>query len=83
LGAGAVLAALAATGFEDRMSPEARAAALLFSAHKTVLEQTIRECVSGRELAARGFVSDIAAAVERDSSANTPILIEGAFALLD
>jgi RimJ/RimL family protein N-acetyltransferase len=48
-----------------------------------LLEQTIRECVSGRELAARGFVTDIAAAVERDSSANTPILIEGAFALLD
>lgn len=83
LGAGAALAALAAAGFGDRMSPEARAAALLFSAHGPALSQTIRDSVSGRELDAQGFGSDVAAAVELDTSPNTPVLINGAFALVD
>lgn len=81
LGAGAVLASLAAAGFGDRMSPEARAAALLFSAHASALGQTIRNCVSGKELDARGFDSDVAAAIELDASLNVPGLIEGAFAI--
>jgi len=63
------------------MSPEARAAALLFSAHAPALGQTIRDCVSGKELNARGFDSDIAAAIDLDASLNVPVLIEGAFAL--
>lgn len=79
LGAGAALATLAGAGFGDRMSPEARAAALLFSAHAPTLGQTIRDCVSGKELDARGFDSDVAAASELDASPNVPVLIEGAF----
>lgn len=83
LGAGAALATLAAAGFGDRMSPEARAAALLFTAHAPALGQTIRDSVSGQELHARGFDSDVAAAVELDVSPHVPVLIEGAFALND
>ena len=81
LGAGAVLATLVAAGLGERMSPEARAAALLFSAHAPALGQTIRDCVSGKELNARGFDSDIAAAIDLDASLNVPVLIEGVFAL--
>jgi 2-phosphosulfolactate phosphatase len=81
LGAGAALATLAAAGFGNRMSPEARAAALLFSAHAPILGQTIRDCVSGKELGARGFDSDLAAAIELDVSPHVPVLIDGAFAL--
>jgi phosphosulfolactate phosphohydrolase-like enzyme len=47
------------------------------------LSQTIRDSVSGKELDARGFGSDVAAAVQLDVSPNVPILIEGAFALVD
>jgi 2-phosphosulfolactate phosphatase len=83
LGAGAALAVLAAAGLGDRMSPEARAAAMLFSAHGPALGQAIRDSVSGRELDTRGFGSDVAAAVELDASPNVPILNEGAFSLLD
>lgn len=79
LGAGAALATLAAAGLGDRMSPEARAAALLFSAHAPILGQTIRDCVSGKELDARGFGSDVAAAAQLDVSTHVPVLIEGAF----
>lgn len=81
LGAGAVLARLAAAGFGDRMSPEARAAARLFSAQAPELCQAIRDCVSGRELHVRGFDSDVAAALDLDASPNVPVLIEGAFGL--
>ncbi len=81
LGAGAALATLVAAGFGDRMSPEARAAGLLFSAHAPALGQTIRDCVSGKELGARGFDTDVAAAIELDASPNVPVLIEGAFAV--
>jgi 2-phosphosulfolactate phosphatase len=80
LGAGAALAALATAGFGDRMSPEARAAALLFSAHASTLGQTLRDCVSGKELDARGFYPDVAAAAELDTSPHVPVLRDGAFA---
>jgi 2-phosphosulfolactate phosphatase len=62
------------------MSPEARAAALLFSAHATTVSHAIRDCVSGRELAARGFEADVATALQVDVSAQVPVLIDGAFA---
>ncbi len=79
LGAGAVLAALASAGLGDQMSPEARAAALLFTAHASALPATIRDCVSGKELRARGCASDIAVAVDRDVSQRVPVLVDGAF----
>lgn len=83
LGAGAALATLAEAGLADRMSPEARAAALLYSAHAPALGQTIRDCVSGKELHARGFDSDVAVAVELNASPHVPILIDGAFTVND
>ncbi|MGC3993141.1 MAG: 2-phosphosulfolactate phosphatase [Propionicimonas sp.] len=81
LGAGAALAILAEGGLAGRMSPEARAAALLFTAHSASFGQAIRECVSGKELSARGFEADVAAAVEIDASPHVPVLIGGAFTL--
>lgn len=79
LGAGAALAMLAAAGFAGRMSPEARAAALLFAAHEPALSHAVHDCVSGQELCARGFDADVVAAVELDASPNVPLLIDGAF----
>lgn len=83
LGAGAALAAVAAAGFADRMSPEARAAALLYSMHSGTVPATIRDCVSGRELHARGFDADTDAAVDINVSTHVPVVIDGAFTLLD
>jgi 2-phosphosulfolactate phosphatase len=81
LGAGAVLAPLVSAGLDDVMSPEARAAAQLFSTLSTGLGHTIRDCVSGRELRARGFGADADAAAELDASDQVPVLSGGAFTL--
>ena len=83
LGSGAVLAKLLEAGFGDRMSPEAHAAALLYSAHTRTLAQTIRLCVSGQEIHGRGFDTDTTAAAEVDVSTRVPVLVDGAFAHLD
>jgi 2-phosphosulfolactate phosphatase len=80
LGAGAALATLASAGWDNQMSPEAWAAALLFSAHTTTVSQAIRDCVSGRELSTRGYEADVDAAAQLDVSAQVPMLIDGAFA---
>lgn len=81
LGAGAVIANLVSAGYSDRMSPEARAAGLLFAAHAHTLAQTIRDCPSGKELRDRGFGSDVAVATQTDVSQGVPILVDGAFAI--
>lgn len=83
LGAGAVLAALSAAGFGGRMSPEARAAVRLFAAHEADFGEAIRDSVSGRELVGRGFEADVVAAVDLDASAHVPVLVGGAFSLVD
>jgi len=80
LGAGAALATLAAAGWDNQMSPEARAAAHVFSAQAATVSQAIRDCVSGRELSTRGYEADVDAAVQLDVSAQVPMLIDGAFA---
>lgn len=79
LGAGAILAGLRDRGFGDRMSPESVAAATLFDAVQGDLSGVLHEVVSGRELVAKGFASDVAVAAERDVSSVVPILVDGAF----
>lgn len=79
LGAGAILAGLRNRGFADRMSPESLAAATLFDSLKDDLTAMLHEAVSGRELAAKGFASDVDAAAERDVTSVVPMLVDGAF----
>ncbi len=79
LGAGAILSGLVARGFGGGMSPEAWAAVELFESAAPHVEQRMRDCVGGRELAGRGFESDVAVAAEMNGSTLVPVLIDGAF----
>lgn len=75
LGAGAVLAAV--SGVE--LSAEAQVAAEAYRAARADIGAILSSCTSGRELAARGHVGDIAWAAEIDASTVVPVLRDGAF----
>ncbi|MFF1506660.1 2-phosphosulfolactate phosphatase [Streptomyces sp. NPDC058326] len=75
LGAGAVLSALAGT---HTLTPEATAAATLWSATEDPVA-ALHGCDSGRELYAYGFPQDVAVAAEVDGSTAVPVLVDGAF----
>lgn len=79
LGAGAVLAALAALGHGDRMSPEASTAVDLFECARADLAGRMRDCVGGRELAEKGFAADVEVASALDTSRVVPVLTDGSF----
>ena len=74
VGAGAVVARLAALTPDVRMSPEARVAELAFT-HLEPLAAT----PSGRELLERGFAEDVAIAEQVDASSVVPVLRDGSF----
>ncbi|MFL6162624.1 MAG: 2-phosphosulfolactate phosphatase [Jatrophihabitantaceae bacterium] len=78
-GAGAVLARLAATAPELRVSPEARAAAAAFSAVEPDLAQQLAGCASGLELVEDGFAEDVTIAAELDGSSVVPLLLRDRF----
>jgi 2-phosphosulfolactate phosphatase len=77
LGAGMVIAALAAWGVRV-LSPEAEAARTCFEATVDVAA-AVAGSVSGRELADSGFGEDVAIAVESGSCPLVPVLADGAF----
>lgn len=75
VGAGAILSQLSSR----RLSPEAEAAVGAFRRVEADLEAALRQCVSGRELIARGFLGDVLLASELNASAVVPVLNDGAF----
>lgn len=75
LGAGAVIAALTGT-----VSPEAEAAATLFRATETQIQQSLLACASGKELIEIGFDGDVRFAAELNASQTVPVLMEGRYA---
>lgn len=77
-GAGAVISGLAGLGVTG-LSPEARSAAAAFSAVSADLATELANCISGRELADRGFGADVAIAADLDSSESVPVLAGGRF----
>jgi 2-phosphosulfolactate phosphatase len=74
LGAGAILHHL-----DLPCSPEARVARDAWSGVRGEAAGLIGQCVSGRELAARGFAQDVALAVQQNVSQCAPVLTEGAY----
>jgi 2-phosphosulfolactate phosphatase len=76
LGAGAILAALP-SGTE--LSAEARLAADAFRATRPHLADTIRDCLSGRELIDRNYGDDVEIALELDASDVVPRLLGGLY----
>lgn len=72
LGAGAILSHFPV----DQRSPEAEVAVAAFRRFEHDLPGCLRECASGRELAAIGFSDDVALAAELDVSEAVPLFIE-------
>ena len=60
-------------------SPEAEIAQQAFRSARPFLASLLRDCVSGRELIYRGFPQDVEAAIELNTSATAPLLINGAY----
>lgn len=80
LGAGAILAALAAGSDRDyAFSPEALTAIDLFDASRDVLQARMRSCVGGQELRSKGFAEDVDVAAELNASMTVPVMVDGAF----
>ncbi|WP_273652515.1 2-phosphosulfolactate phosphatase [Cellulomonas fimi] len=79
LGAGAILAHLAAMGHGDAFSPEATVASAVFRASAGSLDRLLHDCVGGRELTAMGFAADVAVAATLDASGVVPVIVDGAF----
>ncbi|MFD8003430.1 2-phosphosulfolactate phosphatase [Streptomyces mirabilis] len=78
MGAGAVIAALQATGGAGPLSPEAAAARTAFTGTPDAAG-AVAACASALELARSGFTDDVAIAVEVDASTTVPVLTDGAF----
>lgn len=74
LGAGAAIAAM-----HGRCSPEAAAAATVFTAARASLAATLAACSSGREMLERGFARDVELASQYDVSDVVPLLRDGRF----
>lgn len=74
LGAGAVISAM-----QSSLAPEAALARQAFHHAETHLVEVIQECSSGRELAQRGFMADVALACDLNSSLTVPHLSSGIF----
>jgi 2-phosphosulfolactate phosphatase len=73
-GAGAIISYL-----RGPLSPEAEMAVAVFENIRAKLMQSILDCVSGREKAARGEQRDVALATELNASDCVPILKDGAY----
>lgn len=78
-GAGAVVVALTAAGWDGHVSPEARMAEDAWAAVSDSYEDRLRDCASGRELIVMGFPHDVAIASELDDSNTVPVLEDRVF----
>jgi 2-phosphosulfolactate phosphatase len=76
LGAAAIIAAL---GPQVPRSAEAAVTEAVWHEHGRHAAGLLGECVSGRELAERGFAADVALAAEHDAQDTVPVLTDGAF----
>jgi 2-phosphosulfolactate phosphatase len=64
---------------KGKRSPEAEAAVAAFYGLKDNLAIALRQCSSGKELIARGFVTDIELAADINSSSCIPLLTNSAY----
>lgn len=74
LGAGAIIARL-----KGALTPEARSARAAYLDLKGELAETLRGCLSGRELIDRGYPGDVDMAGEEDVSTAVPGLVDGRY----
>ena len=74
IGAGAIVQELGMP-----CSPEAEVARRAFESAQSNLASVVRDCVSGRELADRGYAQDVGVATELNTSTAAPLLNNGAY----
>ncbi|MEM1394775.1 MAG: 2-phosphosulfolactate phosphatase [Cyanobacteria bacterium P01_H01_bin.150] len=74
IGAGAILSYLSGS-----LSPEAETAVTVFNNFKNDLLNTLKKCISGKELIARGFESDVELAAEINVSNCVPVFVDNAY----
>jgi 2-phosphosulfolactate phosphatase len=80
LGAGAIIAALdRRRRSPSTLSRQAAAANATWQATRSDLHRVLRACVSGRELTADGYATDVVLAAEHDRQDAVPVLAGGAF----
>ncbi len=80
LGVGAIASHLVSAGFVPVCSPETLAAAHLYEATPD-LGNALKNCVSGRELVARGFEEDVDVSARLDTATGVPLLRASAFSI--
>ena len=73
-GAGAVLSAMAGSGWLPMFSPEAEAASTAWNSVELDFAARLEHCASGRELIDGGYPRDVAVAAEMNTSAVVPVL---------
>ncbi|WDL96702.1 2-phosphosulfolactate phosphatase [Alicyclobacillus sp. ALC3] len=64
---------------QGHLSPEAKMAVAAFRAVEADLNATLMDCISGRELVARGFKNDVEIASRLNEGAGVPMLVDGAY----
>lgn len=74
IGAGAILSYL-----NGRLSPEAKAAVAVFHSFKDHLVTALKKCISGKELIAKGFETDVELAAELNTSSCVPLFTNNAY----
>jgi 2-phosphosulfolactate phosphatase len=79
LGAGAIIASVAALDASWNLSPEAAAARSAFEVARDDLQRALLACASGSELVGRGWADDVETASVLDASASAAVLVDDAF----
>lgn len=74
VGTGAILSYL-----EGQLSKEAEAAVVLFQRWRDSLGVALKQCSSGKELIARGFITDVEIAAALNVSDCVPVFTDGAY----
>lgn len=74
IGAGAILSYLKGT-----FSPEAKAAIVVFQSTKDDLLSTLKSCISGKELIAKGFAKDVELSAAYNISKCVPLFANNAY----
>ncbi len=74
IGAGAIINYL-----KGSLSPESKAALALFNNSSGDIKNEIKNCISGKELSAKGFETDIDLACKLNESSSVPVLVDMAY----
>ena len=64
---------------KEKLSPEAEAAVAVFQKWRNSLGDALKQCISGKELIARGFTLDVEIAAALNVSNCVPLFADGSY----